>query len=138
MKRLLSLIAIVSVLFVACNSYGDKYTVKNSEIYYKDGMTADDAKKLGDFLAKNGYFDSTNKKSVQLLKDKDSIAVKFVVDKAKVNENKGSEFLFTIIGSAISSEVFPGKPLRIELADPYMKTFKSIPIPAAAADSTTK
>jgi hypothetical protein len=138
MKKLLCLIAIISV-FAACSSYGDKYQVnEKSEVYYKDGMTAEDAKKLGDFLMKNGYFDSTNEKSVQLLKEKDTIAVKFVVDKAKVAETESADALFMIMGSAISSEIFSGKPLKIILADAYMKGFKDVAIPGSASSDSTR
>ena len=138
MKKLLCLLLVISFL-AACSSYGDKYKVnEKSEVYYKDGMTSDDAKRLGDFLLKNGYFDSTSEKSVQLAKENDSIAVKFVVDKTKVSQTEGADALFLIMGSAISSEVFMGKPLKIILADAYMKGFKNVPIPGAAAADTTK
>lgn len=129
MKKLLSFLAIVSI-FAACKSYGDKYKVNDkSEIYFKDGMNADDAKRLGDFLVRNGYFDSTSSRSVQLTKAKDTINIKFVVDKAKVAEETGADALFTIMGSAIKTEVFASKPVKVVLADEYMAGFRDIVIP---------
>lgn len=129
MKKLLSILAVITI-FAACKSYGDKYLVnEKSEIYYKDGMNADDAKRLGDFLVKNGYFDSTTNRSVQLAKTKDTINIKFVVDKTKIAEETGADALFMIMGAAIKSEVFASKPLKIVLADAYMVGFKDIVIP---------
>jgi hypothetical protein len=129
MGKLLSALIIVSIALSACNSYGDKLKVNDkSEVYYKDGATSEDAKKLGDYLLKEGYFDSTNEKSVQLSKTKDTFNVKFVVDKkraeASLNE---TEATFTAFGMLLSMQVFDGKPTKVMLADPYMKTFREIP-----------
>ncbi len=139
MRKLFSLLVIVSVVLTACNSYGDKYMVNDvSEVYYKgDGVTADDAKRLGDFLLKNNYFDSATEKSVQLTKTVDTFNVKFVVDKEKVSQTENAEMLFTIMGAAISSEVFTGKPVKIILADTRMEGFKEIPTYTSTVDTST-
>lgn len=140
MRKLLFVLFIVaSTLMVACNSWGDKYMAnEKSEVYYKDGATADDAKRLGDFLLKNNYFDSLTDKSVQLTKTADTFNVKFVVDKAKVSETENADMLFTIMGAAISSDVFSNKPVKVILADTRMESFKEMPTyTATATDSTT-
>lgn len=127
MKKLITLFCFATLLITACNSYGDKIKINNkSEVYYKDGATKDDAQRLGNFLLKNNYFDSLSEKSVQVSKNKDTFDVKFVVDKAKVEQQGNSEFLFQILGAAIRSEVFANKPVKVILADPYMKGFKDI------------
>lgn len=128
MKKLVALFCFAALLVTACNSYGDKIKINDkSEVYYKDGASKDDAQRLGNFLLKNSYFDSLSEKSVQLTKNKDTFDVKFVVDKAKVEQQGNSEFLFQILGAAISSEVFDNKPVKVILADAYMKGFKDIP-----------
>jgi hypothetical protein len=126
-KLFLALFIVASTTMIACNSWGDKYMANNkSEVYYKDGATADDAKRLGDFLLKNNYFDSLTEKSVQVTKTVDTFNVKFVVDKEKVSQTENAEMLFTIMGAAISSDVFLGKPVKIILADTRMNGFKEI------------
>jgi hypothetical protein len=139
MKKILFFIAFVAI-FSACNSYGDKYLVNSkSEVYYKDGMTAGDAKLLGDFLLKNGYFDSTNERSVQLAREKDTINVKFVVDKEKMSSDiQNADALFMIMGTALSAEVFGAKPLKIILADQYMKGFRNVIVPGTVIEEPKK
>jgi hypothetical protein len=138
MRKLLFLFCFATLVITACNSYGDKVKINDkSEVYYKDGASADDAQRLGNYLLKNNYFDSTNQKSVQLTKNKDTFNVKFVVDKAKVEQQGNSEFLFQILGAAISSGVFANKPVKVILADQYMKGFKDIlPYSIGTADTS--
>jgi len=127
MRKLFMLFCVAAVLVTACNSYGDKIKVNNkSEVYYKDGASKEEAQALGDFLLKNNYFDSLSEKTVQLTKTKDTFNVKFVVDKAKIEKDANTEFLFQILGAAISSSVFKNKPVKIVLADTYMKAFKDV------------
>jgi len=126
MRKLFMLFCVAAVLVTACNSYGDKIKVNNkSEVYYKDGASKEEAQALGDFLLKNNYFDSLSEKTVQLTKTKDTFNVKFVVDKAKIEKDANTEFLFQILGAAISSSVFKNKPVKIVLADTYIKAFKA-------------
>lgn len=141
MKKILIVLAAVTFVFAACNKFGEKYQPNDkSEVYYKgDGVTADDAKRLGDFLLKNNYFDTISEKSVQLTKTVDTFNIRFVVDEQKVNEAPNAEMLFTIMGAAISADVFGNKPVKVILADAQMKAFKEIPpyIPAAEPADTT-
>lgn len=140
MKKVLALLPLIILAIAACNSYGEKVKINDvSEVYYKgDGVNADDAKRLGDFLLKNNYFDTKTSKTVQLMKTSDTFDVKFVVDKTKVEQEKNAEFLFQIMGTAISADVFHNKPVKIILADQYMKGFKEVPMYStpAPADST--
>lgn len=131
------LFVVASTMMIACNSWGDKYMANDkSEVYYKDGATADDAKRLGNFLLENNYFDSLTEKSVQITKTVDTFNVKFVVDKAKVSETENADMLFTIMGAAISSDVFSGKPVKVILADTRMDGFKEIPTYTSTPDTT--
>jgi pectate lyase len=113
---------------VGCKSYGDKIKINDqSEVYYKDGATKEEAQKLGDFLLKNNYFDTKTEKSVQLTKDADTFDVRFVVDKARAQESlKETQETFSALGMLLSMEVFGGKYVSVMLADPYMKTFSEI------------
>jgi hypothetical protein len=138
MKKLLS-VFLVACILTACSSYGEKYKVnEKSEIYYKDGMTSGDAKILGDFLVKNGYFDNQTEKTVQLGRENDTINIKFVVDKTKLTEDVSADALFMIVGTAISTEVFGGKPLKIVLADQSLKGFRDMTVPGIEVPDSTK
>jgi hypothetical protein len=133
MKKILFFSAFVAVLG-ACNSFGDEYKVnKKSTIYYKDGLTAGDAKILGEFLLRNGYFDSLNEKTVQLARVKDTIILKFVEDEARLNKDAGTvDAYFMVMGTSIGSGVFPNNPLKIILADPSLKGYWDLVIPRTA------
>jgi hypothetical protein len=149
MKRILLFMAVIAVTAAACNSYGKKVKVNDkSEVYYKgDGITEDDAKRLGNYLLSSGYFDSTTEKSVQLSKSADTFNVKFVVDKKKVDAMQNSELIFSLLGMQLSEVVFAKKPVKVILANEYMEGFKDIPaytfnesdttVSEPAADSTT-
>jgi hypothetical protein len=140
MRKILGFLAVL-VFLISCNSYGDKLKINDkSEVYYKDGATKEDAKKLGDYLLQNGYFDTKSQKSIQLSKNKDTFNVKFVVDKKRAeSEMKDTEGTFTALGMLLSYQVFNGKPTRIMLADQYMKTFRELPaqtLGGSSSDST--
>lgn len=128
-----------AAFIVSCNSYGERHEVnKNSFVYYKgEGVNAEDAKRLGDFLLKNGYFDTVNQKTVQLTSSNDTMNVKFAVDKTKVSDDN-AEMLFSIMGAAISTDAFAGKPVKVVLADEKMEPFKELPINTSVTDISTE
>jgi hypothetical protein len=133
MKKISCFLAVLLMLGACNSSYGDKYEVnKKSTIYYTGGLTAGDAKLLGDFLLQNGYFDSLTEKTIQLAKEKDTIIVKFVEDEAKLSKDAGAvDANFIVMGTAIGSGVFPNNPLKIILADPSFKGYRDFAIPRA-------
>ena len=130
MKRnLLFFLLSVSVLMTSCdlfNNYGKKVEINKSEVYYKgDGVTESDAKKLGDYLLKIGYFDNTSEKSVQLTKDendKETYLVRFVVNPDALAKNKENALMtFWYWQDMLATGVFDDKKTRIVLADTKMK-----------------
>jgi hypothetical protein len=130
MRKLITLLLFIAVATASCNSYGDKLNINDkSEVYYKEGASKEDAKKLGDYLLKNNYFDTKSQKTVQLTKTKDTFNVKFVVDKTLAEKEASSiESTFTAFGMLLSLQVFDGKPTKVKLADKYLETFREIPV----------
>lgn len=127
MKKL-SIVCLLAVVFASCSSHGEKHMVNNnSEVYFKgDGVTSDDAKRLGDFLLKNGYFDSVNQKTLQLTRTDDTFNIKFVVDTQLVSRDQNAEMIFTIMAPAISSAVFNSKPVKMIWADQKLVLFREL------------
>jgi hypothetical protein len=147
MRKIFALLLIASALIAGCKNYGDRLKVNDkNEIYYKDGASKDDARKLADYFLKNGVFDSKTPQSVQLTKSTDTFNIKLVVDKKKAQEKlMNMESNFAALGMLISMQVFNGKPVRIMFADEYMKTFKefkavsmSMPADSATGNSSDK
>lgn len=126
MKKIIVTIAL-GFLVIACNffsPYGKKVTINNTlEVYYKgDNITQNDAKKLGDFLA-DTWKESTNKKSLQLLKENNIYLIKMVVDTEKVKTDSSLTFSLMAIQYLLESQVFKGEKVKFVLTD---NTFKDI------------
>lgn len=132
MKKFLLLLVSVSMLATSCdifNNYGKKVKINDkNEVFYKgDGVTENDAKKLGAYLEKLGYFSGTKELSVQLTKNTDAYVVRFVFDKAAYEKSKDQLALnLWYWQDLISENVFDGKRTNIVLADEKMKDFDSI------------
>jgi hypothetical protein len=127
MKTVLTFLGFAAIALAACNSHGDYYKVNDmSYVYYKgDGVTKEDAERLGKFLFENSYFDSTHDRSVQLTKTADTFNIKFALDKLKIKD-ANTEMQFNIYGQAIKAGVFSGKPIKIILADQEFDDVKTI------------
>lgn len=130
MKKICLLFFAAAILLASCNSYGDKVKINDkSEVYYRgDGVTEADAKKLGDFLLKQGLFDDKNERSVQLSKDSGAYVVRFVFDKATFEKDKETTLLgFQVWQMWISENVFNSAKTKVVLADNKFKDFQQIP-----------
>ena len=130
MRKLLkasSLLLTGILFFIACSPYGEKVEINSkSEVYIKDGGTKEDAKRLGNFLLRNNYFDEQADKSVQLTKSKDTFVVKFVINEEKLKGNSQAELGFQYMHMLLRDSVFSGKPTKVVLADEKFKTIKNI------------
>ena len=126
MKNYLLLAVTAAVLLVSC--YGKKLKINDkSEVYYKDGATEAEAKKLGDYLLQNEYFDANNARTVQLLKQDSTYIIKFVTDRKLIESDTSYTGNFQLFGFLIKTEVFANKPVKVELADESLETYKIIP-----------
>lgn len=124
MKFLLALLIPLTVLISCGGDYGNKVTINDkSDVFYKGkGVTESDAKRLGDYLLREGYFDTTTSKSVQLVKDSSAWVVRLVVDKEKYANADGTIAMSMIIfQQAMSEQVFNKEKTRLELVDDEMK-----------------
>jgi hypothetical protein len=128
-KFLLGLLVVAA--FTSCSNHGKKITIEGTkgEVFYKgDGVTERDAKKLGEYLKTELYFDNENRKSVQLMRaeDGDGYDVHFVVDETKIKANPKLKDNFRIIGTAISANVFGEKAVNVYLSDKRLKDFETL------------
>ncbi len=145
-KIFLPALYIITICFAltSCSGYGEKIKInEKSEVYIKDGGTKEEADKLGGFLLRNNYFDTSSEKSVQISKDKDTTFVKFVVDADKLKDNPQAELGFQYMQMMLRDSVFNGKPTRIILTDNAFKTIRAVkdlnfdPSAAPASDEPT-
>lgn len=122
------LLVLLTVGFVQCSNYGDKATIEHIDVFYKNGITKDQAQQTADLLY---YIDTTyNKnisetKSFQLLKQNDTVTFRMVVLQEKLARVDDGSFL--AISNLISEDVFDQKPVNIELTDNKFNTLRKLP-----------
>lgn len=128
MKKILLVLLPLVYLLTSCEDYGNKVSIGKNEVYYKgDGATETEAKKLGDFLKKVGWFNDSATRSAQLTKQNNAYVVRFVVDKDKVDFNDKSMMNeFWLLQSQISEGAFSGAKTKIILADTKLKDIHPI------------
>ena len=125
------LFAVLAMLaFAGCADYRTKLEFKKGELYYTENTTEAEAKKLGEYLLEQGYFDDTETRTVQLDKKEGKIHVRFVVKEEYQTNPKALE-IFTPIGAELSKAVFGGAPIVIDICDEALETKQTI---AATAD----
>src|SRR5665647_3639957 len=119
-KVFTSIIAILALSYYGWklfgNSNGKKYAFdKKHNIFYKgEGLTETNAKDLAENLKEQGYFTGDDEASIQISKTdatKDTVNLKFVVDKAKLTPD--IEKTFFQLGTLIPKKVFNGAPVIV-------------------------
>tara|TARA_R110001632_G_scaffold125748_1_gene239167 strand:- start:25958 stop:26362 length:405 start_codon:yes stop_codon:yes gene_type:complete len=114
-------------LFISCSSYGDKEDFNGTEVYYKNGTTKEEAKKLGDFLVRSEFADG-NPKSVQIVKNEETGNYVFrMVTNEKAQTNKTYEILFKALAMQVSDSVFKGKPVDFDVCNNVFESVKYLP-----------
>lgn len=127
-------LAVLSALFItACNSYGDKVSSSNIEVYYNSGITRDQAEKTAR-LIDEGIPDGGNSGTVsfQLHKTGDTVLLKMVAKKQEALAM--GDVPFQAIARLVSDSVFTGGPVNFELTDNLFNSFRHIPFRKDALD----
>ena len=113
---------------MACTNYGKKVNHGHIEVYYKDGISKEQAQKTADLLyladvSTNN--NTTTRRSMQLLKkNEDTICFRMAVDELKLASMGNDPFY--AIGSILSDSIFNGKPVSVELTTNRFITIRSL------------
>lgn len=120
------MMAVLAMLALAgCANYGTKLEFKKGELYYTENVTEAEAKKLGDYLLAQGYFDDTETRTVQLDKKDGTPHVRFVVKEEYQTSPKSIE-LFTPIGAELSKEVFGNAKIVVDICNETLETKQTL------------
>lgn len=122
--RSLSALLIFSLVLSGCNDYGKKLVSGSLEIYYKDGITEEQAQKTANYIA-GSRGDNAQKASMQLCKINGVVCFRMVYDK-EIAKTVADE-VFYQLGNTISDDIFNGAPVNIELTGDAFETFKTFP-----------
>lgn len=125
MKKLILALLAVSML-AACTNYGKKVKEGHIEVYYKEGITGQEAEKTAKALydADSKAGNDPARKSFQLAREGDTVLLRMVVDQSRAKD-MGDEN-FSPIAVMVSESAFNGKPVNMELTDSKFKTLRSI------------
>jgi hypothetical protein len=108
------------------------------KMYYVDGATEAEARQLGDYLRKEGFFrNGGGGRTVQLARIPDGYAVSFVLTKGHENDADVEEATRRL-GQRISALVFEGKAIEIRLCDGHMAVIKSFRVKLSYAEAYIK
>ena len=132
MKKMIRLFIVLPLLLaaglVACTNYGKKVSHGHLEVFYKDGVSEEQAQKTADLLYEADVAAGNNtsvKKSIQLVKDNDGFCFRMVVDKEKMEKLPDDGFF--AIGSVLSDSIFNNSPVKVDLTDNHFKTIRTVP-----------
>lgn len=113
---------LVAVSLAACTNYGKKVKSGSIEVFYKNGVSEEQAKKTAD-LFESGTKGSA-RKSFQLTKPGDTVLMKMVVDKKKLE--KASDDVLYALSEIVSDSIFNGVPVNLILTDDSFKPIRTL------------
>lgn len=125
--RLLILSLLLAAGFSSCTNYGKKVKTGNVEVFYKDGVTEEQAKKISalfDEAVQKTNPGSISRKSFQVTKPSDSVLLRMVIDKSKLDMVE-DETMYAI-SQIVSDSVFNGGPVNLMLTDDHFKTLRTL------------
>ena len=117
-------IAVLLAVGLACSNYGTKLEFNGGELYYTKNVTETEAKKLGDYLVKENFYDG-KPKTAQLDKDGASYQFRMVVQPEKRKDEQILALMKTF-ASEVSRDVFNNAPVEVHVCDEQLKTLQVI------------
>ena len=116
------------LLLQGCSDYGKKVSHGYLEVFYKEGITKEQAQRTVDYLYPiwMDEGDKTRKKSIQLTKSGDSINFRMVTDLDRLAKIEGDD-LFHNMCQNLSDSIFNGAPVNLDLTDTKFKTVRRVP-----------
>jgi hypothetical protein len=121
-NRVLILGIVAAAFLEACADYGDRLDFGKGRVYYKDGVTEETARRLGELLRRRGlrsgepYFNVKTRRDVQVLRLEGTPCVRFFVVPGQLGPGICAGFE-NLMKPALEHEVFEDEPIRLQLCD---------------------
>jgi hypothetical protein len=113
------LMAIALLTIISCTAKDKKLTFNGGDLYYSSKVTEADAKKLGNYLVEDKFFDGTQK-TVKLNKSGGNYEFRMVLKDAE--NDPGAEKKYSAVSRELSQKAFSGQRVVIHLCDKDFKT----------------
>lgn len=128
MKKMHFLLFSTLFIFSSCGiiDKGEKRIFGLGEIYFKEGVSAQEAENLGNFLYRKGIFDIDGKRVIQLVRKNDTLTLRAVTNENYISDSAYQRNM-KLLSAEISSAVFSDMPVNTELISPYFNTKAYIP-----------
>jgi hypothetical protein len=117
-------LAFVVGMIFAPMTLGQKIMFNGGELYFTSSVSEPEARKLGEYLIKNRFFNGSPK-TVQITRSNGTIQFRMVVIKGK---ETNPQFIQTAtqFSKELSHDVFGDELVEIHLCDEYLKTLKVV------------
>ena len=120
----------LAVLFVGCNGlypseWGKILKYEGSKLFYTSAVSQEQARKLGDYLLENGFFQKDNPGTAQITKEGDIYQFRMVVKDGKAQD---VEFLKIagMFAAQLSRDIFDNEMVEMHLCDKNFETIQSV------------
>lgn len=111
---------VIELISAPDSSFGKRLSFDAGELYYTSGIAEEEARKLGEYLVRDDFFDG-KPKTVQLIRGGKALELRIVV-KAGAERDPQTRESFRQFGLEISRNVFNGDPVDVHLCDEHLKT----------------
>jgi hypothetical protein len=97
----------------------------HEDVYYSDGATEEDARRLGQFLQKIEYLSGKGAASARISRRGETLLIGFAVRDGTWDDARAVR-AFASIGERVRRDAFPGQPVEIQLLDEHLNVRKTI------------
>jgi len=137
MKKIISILAIITLLTACTNNYGKKLQLGRGELYYTEQVTEAEAKSLGQFLQDNAWVNDEVRVSYQIDKAGTNYVFKMVLANEKFAKDPEYIYNMEILAGFMSRDAFNSKPVDLWLCDDKFEPLYKVPY-KALSDSILK
>ncbi len=100
---------------------GSNLDFNGNKVFYTQGVSKDEAEKLGNYMVSTGFFSGENKKDIKLDNAQDCFIVSFVMANNAVAGKNETKDTFRQLAKLISKTVFNNAKVKVELCDDSFK-----------------
>lgn len=124
LSSLLAGLAACDKLAAVLAGHGTRLEFNSGELYYTKRVDEATAKRLGEYLVKESFYDGTPK-TAQLDKADGTWKFRMVV-KAGMDQDEDYINVVKLFGMEVANNVFNGEKLSVELCDEQLKTLRTV------------